>query len=410
MLRDGGLLRRRDPAPGGRPEPDGGGHPRRRTVTRRHAGPSLHARTVAARVRARRAGVRRQPDRAVRPPRADARRLGHRPARPRRRGGSRAGRHPVRRRGRPPRLGARRPWRAPVQRRRSAGTLVVPALHHGDLARRRRRDPALGHRGRAGRRRPCPAPPSSSTPSSGSTAPRPTAPHRRGRRGRPDHPHDLGGLRRHGRRRRRRHGATREPPCARWCCRGPSTSASAARCPCRPCCAGSGPASPTAPSSPCPSPTAPSSAPAPSSSWPATGPRCPCHPLAGTVPRGDTARTDADAQRDLAGSAKNRGRAPLRRRRHRRRPGALLRGAVGPGRALRGGLPLRGPPRARGSRAGWPGPSGCSTCCTGSIPRPPWAGRRAPRPWPSSPATRRANGATGPARSGGSVPGATASG
>jgi menaquinone-specific isochorismate synthase len=30
------------------------------------------------------------------------------------------------------------------------------------------------------------------------------------------------------------------------------------------------------------------------------------HPLAGTVPRGDTARTDADAQRDLAGSAKNR--------------------------------------------------------------------------------------------------------
>jgi menaquinone-specific isochorismate synthase len=30
------------------------------------------------------------------------------------------------------------------------------------------------------------------------------------------------------------------------------------------------------------------------------------HPLAGTVPRGDTARTDADAQRGLAGSAKNR--------------------------------------------------------------------------------------------------------
>jgi menaquinone-specific isochorismate synthase len=30
------------------------------------------------------------------------------------------------------------------------------------------------------------------------------------------------------------------------------------------------------------------------------------HPLAGTVPRGDTARADADAQRDLAGSTKNR--------------------------------------------------------------------------------------------------------
>ena len=30
------------------------------------------------------------------------------------------------------------------------------------------------------------------------------------------------------------------------------------------------------------------------------------HPLAGTVPRGDTARADADAQRGLAGSTKNR--------------------------------------------------------------------------------------------------------
>ncbi len=36
------------------------------------------------------------------------------------------------------------------------------------------------------------------------------------------------------------------------------------------------------------------------------GSRVSSHPLAGTVPRGDTARTDADAQRDLAGSAKNR--------------------------------------------------------------------------------------------------------
>ena len=51
-------------------------------------------------------------------------------------------------------------------------------------------------------------------------------------------------------------------------------------------------------------------------------------------------------------------RAPLRRRRHRRRPGAVLRGAVGPGRALRGRLPLGGPPRDRGSRAGWRRPVG----------------------------------------------------
>lgn len=36
------------------------------------------------------------------------------------------------------------------------------------------------------------------------------------------------------------------------------------------------------------------------------GTRVLCHPLAGTVPRGATARTDADAQRDLARSGKNR--------------------------------------------------------------------------------------------------------
>ncbi|MFZ0248934.1 MAG: isochorismate synthase [Acidimicrobiales bacterium] len=36
------------------------------------------------------------------------------------------------------------------------------------------------------------------------------------------------------------------------------------------------------------------------------GTRVSSHPLAGTVPRGDTARADADAQRDLAGSSKNR--------------------------------------------------------------------------------------------------------
>ena len=36
------------------------------------------------------------------------------------------------------------------------------------------------------------------------------------------------------------------------------------------------------------------------------GTRVSCFPLAGTVPRGDTARADADAQRDLARSAKNR--------------------------------------------------------------------------------------------------------
>ncbi len=36
------------------------------------------------------------------------------------------------------------------------------------------------------------------------------------------------------------------------------------------------------------------------------GDKVSCHPLAGTVPRGDTARADADAQRDLARSSKSR--------------------------------------------------------------------------------------------------------
>ena len=63
-------------------------------------------------------------------------------------------------------------------------------------------------------------------------------------------------------------------------------------------------------------------------------------------------------------------RAPLRRGRDRRRPGAVLRRAVGPGGALRGRLPLGGAPRARGSRAGWAGPSGCSSSCEQLHPTP----------------------------------------
>ena len=49
----------------------------------------------AARLRARCAGVRRQPHRPVRPARPDPRRLGHRPAGPRDRGGGGTGRHPA---------------------------------------------------------------------------------------------------------------------------------------------------------------------------------------------------------------------------------------------------------------------------------------------------------------------------
>ncbi len=139
------------------------------------------------------------------------------------------------------------------------------------------------------------------------------------------------------------------------------------------------------------------------------------HPLAGTVPRGDTARADADAQRDLAGSTKNRAE-------HRYVVDAIA-AALAPfceeltvptepsvvafrsvahlGTRLEGRLG-----RGGGGAAPW----GCWTCCARSIPRPRWAGRRAPRPWPSSPATRPENGATGQGRWGGSVPGVTASG
>ncbi len=85
-------------------------------------------------------------------------------------------------------------------------------------------------------------------------------------------PDDVRGLRRHGRRRRRRHGPSPAPPCARWCCPGPSRSTCTGSSPSRPSCADCGPASRTAPSSPCRSPRAPSSAPAPSSWWHGTEP------------------------------------------------------------------------------------------------------------------------------------------
>ena len=110
--------------------------------------------------------------------------------------------------------------------------------------------------------------------------------------------------------------------------------------------AGSAPASPTAPSSPCPSPTAPSSAPAPSCWWPATGPRCRATPwpapCRGATPPG----ADADAQRDLARLGQEPRGAPLRGRR--RSPPSWPRSAHElsvPRRALAGRLPLGGPPR-----------------------------------------------------------------
>ncbi len=60
---------------------------------------------------------------------------------------------PVRR----PGLGAGGPRRAPLHRRLRRATSSIPRFTMGIAARRRRRDPALGHRGRAGRRSRCPS-------------------------------------------------------------------------------------------------------------------------------------------------------------------------------------------------------------------------------------------------------------
>ena len=102
--------------------------------------------------------------------------------------------------------------------------------------------------------------------------------------------------------------------------RGPPARAAA---PCRPSCAGCGPASPTAPSSPCRSPTALSSAPARSSWWPGTGPRCRATPWPAPCPRGDTGPDRCRRPARPGRLGQEPGRTPLRRRRHRRRPGAF---------------------------------------------------------------------------------------
>ena len=140
------------------------------------------------------------------------------------------------------------------------------------------------------------------------------------------------------------------------------------------------------------------------------GRRVSCFPLAGTVPRGDTARSDADAQRDLARSGKN-------RQEHRyvvdeiaaalapfctelsvpEEPSLVaFRSVAHLGTRIEGALDGR-------RRA-------CSNCWSGSTPPPPSAARRDPRHWPSSPPTRRVGAATGPVRSAGPAPMATGSG
>ena len=141
------------------------------------------------------------------------------------------------------------------------------------------------------------------------------------------------------------------------------------------------------------------------------GTRVSSHPLAGTVPRGETARADADAQRGLAGSAKNRA--------EHRYVVEDIAAALGPFCAE-----LAVPPepsvvafrsvahlgtRVEGRLAA-PTPPGCWSSWRGSIPRPRSGARPGPRPSPSSPPTRRVSGATGPGPSAGSAPAATGNG
>ena len=110
------------------------------------------------------------------------------------------------------------------------------------------------------------------------------------------------------------------------------------------------------------------------------GDRVTAHPLAGTVPRGDTARRDADAQRDLARSAKN-------REEHRyvvEEIAATLapwcRGALGARRTVTRRVPLGGPPRHpdRRTPAG-PGRRPFSTCWAACTPRRRSVAPRGPR-------------------------------
>ena len=227
-----------------------------------------------------------------------------------------------------------------------------------------------------------------------------------------DHRHDRRGLRRHGRRRRRRHGAPARRPA--------QGGAVAARS--RSTCAGSSPLAAVLRRLRAGEPNCTIfSMPVPDGSFFGASPellvarhgtRVTCHPLAGTVPRGDTARADADAQRDLAGLGQEPGRAPLRRRGHRRRPGALLRGAGRPdepsvvafrsvahlGTRIEGRL--RAPEPVRRARA------------ARTPPPDPGRRRHAPRRGPGlhRRRTRRASGATGPDRWAGSAPTATGNG
>ena len=146
------------------------------------------------------------------------------------------------------------------------------------------------------------------------------------------------------------------------------------------------------------------------------GRRITCHPLAGTVARGQTARADADAQGGLAGSSKDRSEhrfvvdsisAALRPLCDELTVPAepslvAFRSVAHLGTRIEGQLTRAGTTTAR--------PRGSSSWSRSCIRRPPSAARPGVRRWPPSPPWSPIRGATGRARSGGPTPGATASG
>ena len=156
---------------------------------------------------------------------------------------------------------------------------------------------------------------------------------------------DTRGLCRHGVRRRRRDGRPRRHPAQGGAVPARRASGCPGRSPWRPCCAGSAPPNPTAPSSPCRSPTAPSSGPAPSSWSPATAPgsratrwRAPCRVATPPAPTPMPSATSPGPPRTAPSTATS-----SRRSRRPWRPFCAELSA--PRGALAGRLPVGGPPR-----------------------------------------------------------------
>ncbi len=212
-------------------------------------------------------------------------------------------------------------------------------------------------------------------------------------------------------RRRGAHGRARAPRCARWSCPAPSPSGSSGPLPLSAVLRRLRAGEPNCTIFSMPVPDGAFFGASPELLVARHGGRVSCHPLAGTVARGDTARP---RRRRPAGPGRvgqePRG-APLRGRRDRRRPGARSATSCRCPTSPRWSPSARWPTSAPGSKGGWPGRSPVLELLAAVAPDP-GRGRhaRAPTPWPSSRGTKRASAATGPGRSAGSAPTATGNG